>query len=344
MILRVKCHSLLFSGSYQFKRNISYYLENTWESHANIQFKFVDDEEGYEILVSAGPRVNDKMNENGTLEDDPDEPEFGWCYLGTGALKCDPSVPTMSMKYVPKRDTVVHEFGHALGVSHEHQRPVADIQWKIDITDEEAIRAVAKVGPERFPIDWLKVGSNRLDPFPYDPFSIMHYELGPSLVEVPAPFTRRLSGKDKRFISYIYPRPSGGSEWLVGLNPRRQRIHLPRWQFSTPRVALGINSLTWKAMLRKSGFFNVEKCWANGKAFCLCAKRNNIDLLGCPKIAWVAADPLIQNITIYSERFERRETDVIQGPVVFWAPSDMEGIPLFLPLIHGFQLERHAKD
>lgn len=344
MILRVKCHSLVFSGSYQFKRNIVSYLEKTWERDANIQFKFVDDEEGYEILVSTGMRDSDKMNENGTLENDPDEPEFGWCYLGTEALKCDPSVPTMSMKYVPKRATVVHEFGHALGVSHEHQRPVADIQWKIDITDEEAIRAVVKVNPERFPLDWLKVASNKLDPFPYDPFSVMHDELGPSLVEVPAPFTRRLSGKDKRIISYIYPRPSGGSAWLVGLNPRRQRIHLPRWQFSTPRIALGITSLTWKAISRKPGFFNVERCWANGKAFCLCAKRNNIDLLSCPEIAWVAADPLIQNITIYSERFERKGTDVIQGLVVFWAPKDMESSSIFLPWIHGFQLERHAKD
>src|SRR5262249_14433274 len=71
------------------------------------------------------------------------EPGASWCYIGLDAL--DPSLgpndPTMNFGWftaaTPNDElqrVVLHEFGHALGLIHEHQSPSATIPW-----DREAV-------------------------------------------------------------------------------------------------------------------------------------------------------------------------------------------------------------
>ena len=62
-----------------------------------------------------------------------------WSYLGTVALQIDPSEPTMNYGWLTDDSTddqvrrvVLHEFGHALGLIHEHQNPNRAIQWNRD--------------------------------------------------------------------------------------------------------------------------------------------------------------------------------------------------------------------
>lgn len=51
-----------------------------------------------------------------------------WSYIGTDCLGIGSNQPTMNYGWLDQA-VVLHEFGHALGLIHEHQNPVGGIQW-----------------------------------------------------------------------------------------------------------------------------------------------------------------------------------------------------------------------
>jgi len=70
-----------------------------------------------------------------------------WSSIGNSCLEIkDDSVPTMNFGWLRRADAqearrvVLHEFGHALGLLHEHQSPAAEIEWDKDrvVTDLQA--------------------------------------------------------------------------------------------------------------------------------------------------------------------------------------------------------------
>jgi len=54
-----------------------------------------------------------------------------WSYIGTDALGIPKSRATMNFGWLDT-SVVLHEFGHALGLGHEHQNPKGGIQWNKD--------------------------------------------------------------------------------------------------------------------------------------------------------------------------------------------------------------------
>ena len=112
-------------------------------------------------------------------------PKVAFSWLGTQALRIDKSSPTMSLGFgceSGEHDTIIHEFGHALGMIHEHLRTDSGIKyncnalsdyltgypnfWKCDQIESNILR--------------LKDKSDYGDTYSleYDPYSIMNYDLG----------------------------------------------------------------------------------------------------------------------------------------------------------------------
>jgi hypothetical protein len=124
-------------------------------------------------------------------------------------------VPSMNLIFPPHTEDptilkryILHEFGHALGLIHEHQSPAVDFQWNepavIDWFDQYAGWDEETVRKEVLKPYVTATTSNTR----FDPRSIMVYPIYPGWVMsgLTVPWNNELSDTDKRFITQLYPR------------------------------------------------------------------------------------------------------------------------------------------
>ena len=147
-----------------------------WSKYCAVQFHKIDTPVGSDI------RVN--FNQQGS-----------WSYIGTDATKIPIESFTMNLGFVDKA-TVLHEFGHALGLIHEHQSPFrGGYEWD----KETVIRALS--GPPNY-WDRERIENNifkrykrrKLRGTKYDTKSIMHYRYSiPNCKHVSILYKRALS-------------------------------------------------------------------------------------------------------------------------------------------------------
>jgi hypothetical protein len=186
------------NGDQQFKDTVKA-AAAVWEPHVNLTFDFVEGTEG-EIRI----RHNTYS--------------FYASTIGTDALLVrDPENPTMHIatdywwdRCVPN---IIHEFGHMLGLEHEHLHPEANIPW--DKASLYKDRGVEDENDPTYNQTKEKINEaflNRLDPSevnfsPYDSKSIMHYEIKQhwTLGDFTVAFNYTLSDADKAFVSNAYP-------------------------------------------------------------------------------------------------------------------------------------------
>ena len=127
-----------------------------WNQHANLNFVFTDDPNA-EIRVTF------------------DSTDGAWSYVGTDNLQIPSSQPTLNLGW-QDQGVILHEFGHMIGLSHEHQNPDQGIQWNEQVVIDEL------AGPPNF---WPEetVRHNVLNKYSadillgttFDPNSIMLY-------------------------------------------------------------------------------------------------------------------------------------------------------------------------
>ena len=188
-------HVAFFNDPYGL-RNQVLSIANEWHSRGHANITFVESDQAHS---------NIRVTFTGSGY---------WSLIGTQANQT-PGQPTLCLGFVDGpsttqlRRTVLHEFGHALGLIHEHQQPVSTIHW-----DAQACYRYYE-GP---PNCWTKqmVDSNVLNHYPenpalfhtgFDEDSIMEYPVDPNLTtdHHGIPWNNDLSSMDRQFIATVYP-------------------------------------------------------------------------------------------------------------------------------------------
>ena len=106
--------------------------------------------------------------------------EENWTFLGYDAMKCDKSLPTMVLNLNSEfmtdgmiKATVIHQFGHALGLGHALMKPKVWKALKPRVNLASMMKAYNTTDRNEFDIRWS--GKDKKD-FNYDQKSVMRYK------------------------------------------------------------------------------------------------------------------------------------------------------------------------
>ncbi len=163
-----------------------------WQHSINLTLEFVDDATGDIRITMEAPANYSAIGTDATLR----QPHQNTMNVGTDLM------------HPQFEATVMHEFGHALGMEHEHQHPHADIPWDkpkvYDVYLHNFNWSKEQVDHNFFStLDAINTRTT-----PYDKLSIMHYK-------IPNEFTTgdwsvennsTISQKDRRLMRKVYPR------------------------------------------------------------------------------------------------------------------------------------------
>lgn len=169
-----------------------------WENYCGIKFIFGN---------NPNPDITISFKEIGS-----------WSYLGKDSkLYASKGKPSMNYGWLesntPQSEydrVVLHEFGHALGLYHEHQNGKNNpIQWNKPVVYQYYMGPPNNWNKEDVDYNlFMRYSSDEYSGTSFDPLSIMQYSL-------PAEFTTdgyhlnevyKLSETDKKFIASIYPK------------------------------------------------------------------------------------------------------------------------------------------
>ncbi len=189
-----------FMGGSSQQRQLVKEQAQWWTEHANLFFDFND-------ALDAEIRITFNPNDG------------AWSYVGTDAKGIPQDQPTMNIGFLDG-GTAAHEFGHAIGLAHEHQNPAGGIQWN----EEEVIRDLK--GPPNY---WneQQIRTNVLNKYSvdqvrgtdFDPDSIMLYFFPDSWVKNGngTKANETLSNLDKAFIASAEAYPRDAAKTAVEL-------------------------------------------------------------------------------------------------------------------------------
>jgi hypothetical protein len=177
-------------------------IAKEWEAVSNLTLDF----------VSSGPsEMRVSFREKG----------FSWSTVGTDALTVPRSQPTMNYGWLTATTStreyqrvVRHEFGHALGMIHEHQNP--DAQGKIPWDKPKVYAYYAQQGWSKADVDFNIFSAYDRDATNFsrfDPTSIMEYPVPDELTigSFSIGWNTELSATDREFMARQYPKGSPGT-------------------------------------------------------------------------------------------------------------------------------------
>lgn len=170
-----------------------------WTNYANIHFQFVDDPSSAAIRI--GIDLNNKS----------------YSQVGTDALSIDVHSETMHFGWLLPTSSqadydsvVLHEFGHALGLLHEHQIPSSTIKWNEPYVYNVCETQLGWTRDDVYHNIFEKYTPEQAIFTSMDPASIMMYSFPASwtanVPPISTPWNYKLSDADKQFIALEYPK------------------------------------------------------------------------------------------------------------------------------------------
>ncbi len=213
----IKCN---FIGGTDFIRKKVIKYSKEWEAYANLHFDFIKTSSP-DILISFA------------LDN------TSWSFIGTSSRnKTKFGLPSMNFGWFDSstseetfRRTILHEFGHALGLLHEHKNPYGHIKWN----KPAVYNFYISKGWSIHDIEQQILTTYNLDltNHEYDPYSIMHYHID-------SKFT--LDGYEVAWNTYL---SQGDKELVLDMYPPNDqfanKVNNPTKVWTTP----GIGSIFW---------------------------------------------------------------------------------------------------
>ncbi len=185
-----------------------------WMQYANVAFDF--QENGAPRQCKGGEDIKIDFVDNrgwwsayGTISRQRD-PSMNLQFFGVDTPRHTNGQPAPELEL---RRIILHEFGHALGMMHEHQSPVAECDSEINW--DAAYQMGVKLGWDKEMVHAQMRQLTNLEEFnrtAVDRKSIMHYSLAPELFKLGrnskcwVPDNNDLSEQDRSFIASVYPR------------------------------------------------------------------------------------------------------------------------------------------
>ncbi len=182
------------SGSAQLQEKIKA-IAKEWEKYANIHFEFV-------TIGTTHIRINldDKGGHNSLI--------------GTLANMAGQNEKTINFDttdfrtYAAMYRTVIHEFGHAIGLLHEHYSPIAGIPWNKEVVYAELRRTQ---GWDKETVDvnlFQQYALSYTNGTKYDRYSIMHYPVFARWTTngYSVDWNNQLSAGDIYIVGLLYPK------------------------------------------------------------------------------------------------------------------------------------------
>src|SRR6266545_985552 len=183
--------TITFKGGTSEQKDMVRQFAPEWCESANLKFEFV-------TSPAATVRVSF------------DASDGAWSYIGTDNLDIPVNAATLNLGW-QDQGVILHEFGHMIGLAHEHQNPAGGIQW-----NEAAVIADLSGPPNYW--DEATIRHNVLDKYAMDQIigtdfdreSIMLYAFPASWTVggQGTDFNNDLSKQDKAFVgsTQMYPR------------------------------------------------------------------------------------------------------------------------------------------
>jgi hypothetical protein len=157
-----------------------------------------------------------------------DSDDGAWSYVGTDCRGIPLNQATMNLGFLDG-GTAAHEFGHAIGLAHEHQNPAGGIEWNEQVVIQELAKSPNFWNEETTRHNVLrKYAADQVNGTVFDPDSIMLYFFPASwtLNGVATKANGVLSRLDKEFIAgaKMYPKTGGTvvDATVLEVNARRR--------------------------------------------------------------------------------------------------------------------------